>query len=128
MVNHLYRDPAFCRAGERARSVTVERLPGFAINFRLQGRLQGAIGIIRSQEIGVADKEAFLVVIGVNEPARDPIGVIADHLAGLWLEDVHTANIDLDLALLSIQNLDIRLAEYCEEISLPGILEVLDHV
>ena len=36
----------------------------------------------------MADEEAFLVVVGVDEPAGDAVGAVAAHLAGIGMEHV----------------------------------------
>src|SRR5262249_52427362 len=66
--------------------------------------------------------------IGVDEPARDTIGSITDHLAGLWLEDIHAVQLHAQLAVLLVQEGDVRLAEDDEQVTLAGVLEVFGHV
>ena len=78
VIDHLHRDPPACRLVERARGVAVERRPGFLVDLGLQRRLQRAVGIVRAEEVGVADEEALFVVVGVDEPAGDAVGAVAD--------------------------------------------------
>ena len=35
-----------------------------------------AVGVVGAEEVGVADEEALLVVVGVDEPAGDPLVAI----------------------------------------------------
>ncbi len=54
--------------GERAGGGAAQGLPGFLVDLGLQRRLQRLVGIGRgAEEIGVADEEAFLVVVGVGK-------------------------------------------------------------
>ena len=62
--------------------------------------LRALYGIVRAEEVGVADEEALLVVVGVDEPAGDAVGAVADDLAGLGLEDVHAVHLHPELAVL----------------------------
>ena len=62
--------------------------------------LSALVGIVRAQEVGVADEEALLVVVGVDEPAGDALGAVAAHLAGVGVEDVDAVDLHLDLAVL----------------------------
>ena len=49
------------------------RRPGFLVDLGLERRLQRLVGIVRAEEVGVADEEALLVVVGVDEPAGDAV-------------------------------------------------------
>ena len=83
--------------GKGPGGVAVERGPGVEVDLRLQRRLERLVGVVRAQEVGVADEEALLVVVGVDEPAGDAVGAVAPHLAGVGVEDVHAANSDLGI-------------------------------
>ena len=48
----------------------------------------------------MVDEEALLVVVGVDEPAGDAVGSVADHLSGLGFEDVHAVHLDAQIAVL----------------------------
>jgi len=39
-----------------------------------EGAFELAVGVVGSEEVGVADEEALAVVIGVDEPAGDVVG------------------------------------------------------
>ena len=60
----------------------LQRRPGLLVDLGLERRLQRPVGIVGAEEVGVADEEALLVVVGVDEPAGDPVGAVAAHLAG----------------------------------------------
>ena len=66
----------------------------------------------------MAHEEAFLVVVGIDEPAGDAVGVVASDFAGVGVENVHTVDLDLDLALLSVEDVDVGFAEDDEEVGL----------
>ena len=89
----------------------MQRRPGFRVDLRLQCRFQRAVGIVRAEEIGVADEEALFVVVGVDEPASNAIGVVADDLAGLRLEHIDAVDLHAQLAVLLMYQIDVRLAE-----------------
>ena len=63
--------------------------PCFLIYFRLQGCLQRLVWIVCTQEVGVADEEAFFVVICIYKPAGNAVGAIAADLAGVGVEHVY---------------------------------------
>jgi hypothetical protein len=71
VVDDFYCDPALLRLIEGAGGVAVQRGPGFLVDLGFEGGFQGAVGVVGSEEVGVADEEAFLVVVGVDEPAGD---------------------------------------------------------
>ena len=73
----------------------------------------------------MADEEAFAVIVGVNEPAGDAVGTVADDFAGLRFEDVHAVDFDAQFAIGLREKVDVWLAEDDEEVALTRILEVL---
>ena len=85
-------------------------------------------GIVGAEEVGVADEEALLVVVGVDEPTGDAIGVVATDFAGVGVEHIDAVDLDLDLILLRVEDINVRLAEDDEEVAFPGVLEVVGHV
>ena len=133
MVDDLDGDAPGRRAVEGAGYVAVERCPGFLIDLGLQRRLERLVGVVRAQEIGVTDEETLLVIVGVDEPAGDALGAVAADLAGVRVENVHAVYLDLELLGMDAANfnrddVDVRLAEDDEEVSLAGVLEVVRHV
>ena len=52
--------------------------PSFFVDLRLESSLKRAVGVVGAEEVGVADEEAFLIVVGVDEPAGDTVGPIAE--------------------------------------------------
>ena len=128
MVDHFHCDAARLRLVEGPRSVAVESCPGFRIDFGFESGFERAVGIIRAEEVGVTDEEAFFVVVGVDEPAGDAIGSVADDFTGLGFEDIHAVHLDAQLAVWFGQEGDVRLSEDDEEVAFAGIFEVLGHV
>ena len=76
------------RHGEGTGSVAVEGGPGVGVYFSLEGSFEGLVGIVGTEEVGVTNEEALLVVIGVYEPASYAIGAIAADLSGIGVEDI----------------------------------------
>ena len=68
MVDDFDCDTTILRLVEGAGYVAVERSPGFFVDFGLQSDFERFVRIVRPQKVGVADKEAFFVVVRVNEP------------------------------------------------------------
>jgi len=87
MVDDFHGDAAGLRFGERARGVAVQRGPCLFIDLGFQRGLQRAVRIVRAEEVGMADEEAFFVVVGVDEPAGDAVGTVAANFAGSGMED-----------------------------------------
>ena len=98
VVDDFDGDAAGFRFGEGSGGVAVEARPGFLVDFGPERRLQRLVGVGRgAEEIGVADKEALLVVIGVDGPQRDRLRPARFDLAGLRLEHVDALDLDPDL-------------------------------
>jgi len=81
MIDHFHRDAPGLGFVERARGVAIERGPGFGVDFGLEAGFERAIGVVGAQEVGVTHEETFFVVVGVNKPTGDAIGVVTAHLA-----------------------------------------------
>src|SRR5690554_4161312 len=128
MVNHLNRNSAGLRLAKRSRDITVQSFPCFPIYLGLQSDLQRFVWICGSKEVGMAHEEGFFVVVGVDKPAGNTVGGVADDLASLGFEHIHAVNLDLDLVVASIQNIDIGLAKNDEQIAFTCVLEVVGHV
>ena len=128
MVDDLDGDAARFGFGEGAGGVAVEGRPGVFVDFGLQGRFQCLVGIVGAQKVGLADEETLLVVVGIDEPAGDAVGVDGADIAGLGVEDIHSVDLDLNLSVLCIDDFDIGFAEDDEEIPLAGILQIIRHV
>ena len=96
VVDDLDGDAAGGRTVEGAGGVAVEGLPGVAVDFGLEGGLERLVGVVGAEEVGVADEEALLVVVGVDEPAGDAVGAVAADFAGVGMEYVDAVDLDLD--------------------------------
>jgi len=77
----------------------VEAGPGLRVDLGLKGGLQGLVGVAGAEEVGVADEEGFLVVVGVDEPAGDALWAVGANLAGLGVEDVHAVDAQLRIVV-----------------------------
>ena len=95
MVDDLDRNTTGRGFVERAGGVAVERRPGVCVDLGLEGGLEGFVGIVGPEEIGVADEETLLVVVGVDKPAGDAVGVVAADFTGVRMEYVHAVDLDL---------------------------------
>ena len=128
MIDHLNGDPSRGRFGEGPGGVATEGFPGFRVDFGFKCGLKGFVRIIGAEEVGVADEEALLVVIAIDEPAGDAVGVVATDFAGVGMEHVDAFYFNLDLTVLCIEDINVRLAEDDEEVAFAGVLEVVGHV
>ena len=129
MIYHLDGDAAGGGDGDGAGGVAVEGIPGVGVDFGAEGGFQGFVGIVLTEEVGVADEETLAVVVGVDEPAGDAVGVVAAHFAGAGIEDVHAVDLHPDVAVcVRIEYVDVGLAENDEEVADAGALEVFGHV
>ena len=81
MIDHFHSDPSRPGLVEGPGSITIQTLPRLLVYLRLESRPQGLLWIILAKEVGLADKEAFAVVVSVNKPARDAFSTIAAHVA-----------------------------------------------
>lgn len=85
MIDDLRGDAATFGFLERPVGVAVESVPGLRGRFWPCGGFQCAVGIVGEQEGGMADENALLVVVGIDEPAGDAVGLVDHDLASLWL-------------------------------------------
>lgn len=128
MVDDFYGYSAGLRPVEGAGGVAVEGRPGAGVDLCFQGCLEGFVRVTGSQEVGVPHEEALFVVVGVYEPARDAVCVVAPHLSGVGMEYVYAVYFYPHLSVFSVENVYVRFAEDDEEVALPGVLEVVGHV
>jgi len=73
----------------------VEAGPGVLVDLGAQRGLERLVGIVGTEEVGVADEEALLVVVRVDEPAGDAVGAVGADLAALRVEDIDASDRDL---------------------------------
>ena len=52
--------------------------------------LEGFVGVVCAQKVGMADKKALFVVVSVDEPACDSFGSVAADLAGIGMKHIHS--------------------------------------
>ena len=128
MIDDLHRNPPCRGLVKRPGGVAIQRCPGFCIYLRFQGGFQRFVRVVGAEEVGLADEEAFFVVVGVDEPAGDAVGAVAVDFAAVGVEDVDAVDLDADLAVFSVEDVDVGFAENDEEIAFAGVLEVVGHV
>ena len=110
------REVALFRVAQASASISARRV------------VQGLVGVAGAQEVGVADEEALLVVVGVDEPAGDALRPVAAHLAGVGVENVYAVDPRLKLPVPGVQDIYVRLAEDDEQVAVAGILQLAGHV
>jgi hypothetical protein len=95
MIDDLHSDTTRFGFGEEAGGVAIQCGLGFFVDLGFEGGLEGAVGVVCTEEVGVADEETFFVVVGVDEPASDTLWTVTTHFAGLRMEYVNTVDSDL---------------------------------
>ena len=128
VVDYLHCDATRFRFIERPRGVAVEGGPGFLVDLGLERGLEGLVGVAGAQEISVPNKEAFFVVVGVDEPAGDTLRPVAAHLPSVGVEYVHSVDFYPNLPVASVQYVDVWLTEDNEQVALAGVLQVVSHM
>src|SRR5271168_1833964 len=125
MVDDFDGDAAGGGFGEGARDVAVETRPGLLVDLGPQCRFQRLVGVGGgAEEIGVADEEAFLVVIGGDKPQRDRLRAAGLDLADLRLEYIDAFDLYPDLVAAALRfakllDLDVGLTKHDEEVAGP---------
>ena len=103
-------------------------LPRLLVDLGFERGFERAVGIVCAEEIGVADEEAFLVVVGVDEPAGDAFGAVAADFAGLGSKTSTPFTLTRSCSSFSRQERDVGLAEDDKEVAFAGVLEIVGHV
>ena len=111
MVDDLDSEAPCRRTRERLGNVAIERFPGFSVDLGFQAGFERLVRIVRAHEIGVADEEAFLVIVGVDEPGGDVVFAAGPNFAGLGIEHVDAQHLDDDLTFFVKPPFDVGLAE-----------------
>ena len=62
VVDDFHGDAAGLEFVEGAGGVAIQCCPGFSIDLGFERGLERAVGIVRAEEVGVADEEAFFVI------------------------------------------------------------------
>ena len=76
----------------------------------------------------MADEEAFLVVVGVDEPGGDVLFAAGADFAGFGVEDVNAENLDDDLAVVIELPHDIGFTKDDEQVPCTGVFQLLRHM
>ena len=111
------RDVALCSVAQASSSISARR-----------GGLERLVGVAGTQEVGVADEETLLVVVGINEPAGNALRPVAAHLTGVGVEHVHAVDPHLDVTAVGVEYVDVRLTEDDEQVAVAGVLQIPGHV
>ena len=133
VVDDLDSDAAGLRSPERPRCVAVQRRPGVGVDLRLQRRPERLVRVVGAEEVCLADEEALVVVVRVDELAGDAVGAVAPNLAGAGVEDVDAVDLHLHppglgVVALDREDLDVGLTEDDEEVALARVGEVVGHM
>ena len=128
MVNDFDGDAAGFGLVEGAGGIAIEAFPGGFVNLGFQSRFKGFVGIVGSEEVGMADEEAFFVVVGVDEPAGDAFGSTGFDFARLGAEDIDSVDFDLDLLIARFCDFDVGFTKDDKEVARSGVFEVVGHV
>ena len=65
-------------------------------------------------------KKTFFVVVSVDKPAGDTIGIIAADFPGIAVEHIHAVHPHLDVPIWRIQQANVGFAEDHEQIGFAG--------
>ncbi len=128
MIDHFHRDSLSGRPLEGAGGGAIQAGPGVFVDLGLQCGFQALIRVIGAQEICVADEEAFLVIIGIDEPGGDAIRVVRTDVAGIGIEHVDAIYLNPDGFAAIIQDGDVGFAEHHEHIAAASIFQLGGHV
>ena len=52
------------------------------VDLSLEGRLKALVGVVLAKEVGLAREETLTVVVAVDEPAGNVVGLVAADFAG----------------------------------------------
>ena len=73
VVDYFDGDLAGVGAVEGAAGGAVEAAPGGFVDFGAEGALEFFVRLIGAGEVGMANEEAFAIVVGVDEPAGNVV-------------------------------------------------------
>ena len=84
MVDDLDCDPAPTWDGVNGREMSLLSVAHVsALSSALERRLEGLLRVAGAEEAVGPDEEALFVVVGVDEPASDPVCAVASDFAGV---------------------------------------------
>ena len=133
VVDHLDRDASGGGFGEWPRRVAVQSGPSVGVDLGFERGLEGSVRVLHAEEVGVAHEKTLLVVVRVDEPTGDAVGIVAAYLAAARMEDVHASNLDLNPVVFGPVVADrndvyVGLPKDHEQVALARVLEVVGHV
>jgi hypothetical protein len=65
----------------------IQGFPSFLVDLSLKRCLETLVWVVLAEEVGLANEEALTVVIAIDEPAGDVVGLVAADLAGGGIEN-----------------------------------------
>jgi hypothetical protein len=71
----------------------------------------------------VADEEALFVVVGIDEPAGDFVGIARADFTRLGMEDIDAVNFYLDSAIVCGSDVNVWLTKDDEQVARLGVFE-----
>lgn len=69
----------------------------------------------------MAHEEAFLVIVRVDEPRRDTLGVAGADGTRVLVEHVDAVDLHGNLVAILFQDVDVGFAEYDEQVALASV-------
>ena len=61
-------------------------MPSLRVDLSLQRSLETLVGVVLAEEVGLTHEEALAVIVAIDEPASDVVGLVAADLAGGGVE------------------------------------------
>ena len=99
---------------ENGREVVVFRV-AHVVDLRFQRAAKTGVRIVRcAGEVRVTDEETLVVIVRVDEPARNVVRIVRAYLARNGHIHVHALQLNLNLTVRQGNNLDVRLAKNAE--------------
>ena len=117
MIDNLHGNAAGFWFVKRPGYIAFERGPGFLIDFGFESGLEGFVRIICTEKIGVTGEETLLVIIGIDKPAGNIASVVATDFASVGMKHINAIDLNLNLAVIRIENINIGFAKNNEKIT-----------
>lgn len=94
MVDDFDGDSAGLGFGEWATLCAVNARPGRFVELGTQRALEFFVGFVRTNKVGVTDKEALAIVVGVDGPAGDIVGGGVTDFPGRRVVNIEALDLD----------------------------------
>ena len=128
MVDDLHGDASRFWLIKGSGGIAVKAFPSFLVDLCFESCFERFVRVAGSQEVGMTDKEAFFVVVGVDEPASNLIGVAGADITRLRMKYIDSVDVHLNLPTLYLVDVDVWLAEDDKQIACSGVLQRICHV